>query len=184
MNTQPKSTYVPNEYDLQAEDFCKEYGVTITSEKCVPQQPPLWAVEGKPHGIQYSVTMKRGTASYKFHFWNSIKHKEDLEKLARIKAGGSMGDGVKIGGKWVTSIHDPIYKKLQAETPLSPRAYDILACITKYDPGTFEDFCSEFGHDQDSRSARKTWKAVCKEWKNVSKLFPEPEVLEALSEIQ
>ena len=180
MNAQLKSTYVPSEYDLQAEDFCKKYGVTISSEKCVPQEPPSWAVEGGSHGVQYSVTMKRGSASYKLHFWGSIKHKEDLEKLAKIKCGGH----VRIAGKWVYSIHDPIYQKLKAETPLLPTAYDILTCITKYDPGTFEDFCSDFGYDTDSRSAKKTWKAVCKEWKNISKLFPEPEVLEALSEIQ
>ena len=27
----------------------------------------------------------------------------------------------------------------------TPRAYDILTCLTKYDPGTFENFCSDFG---------------------------------------
>src|SRR6185312_12921531 len=27
-----------------------------------------------------------------------------------------------------------------------PTAYDVLACITKYDPGTFSNFCSDFGY--------------------------------------
>lgn len=64
-----------------------------------------------------------------------------------------------------------------------PNAYDVLAVITKYEIGNFEDFCSEFGYDTDSRSAFKTYKAVMKEWKNVEKLFT-PDQLEQLQEIQ
>lgn len=52
-----------------------------------------------------------------------------------------------------------------------PDMYDILACLTKYDPGTFEDFCGNFGYDTDSRSAERTYKAVCKEYKAVERLF-------------
>jgi hypothetical protein len=70
-----------------------------------------------------------------------------------------------------------------ASTGTAPRPYDVLACITKSDPGTFEDFCWEFGYDTDSRKAFKTYKAVMREWKNVEKLFTE-EQLEQLREIQ
>lgn len=52
-----------------------------------------------------------------------------------------------------------------------PTLYDILTSLTKYDPETFEDFCSNYGYDQDSRKAEKTYKAVCKEWNAVSRLF-------------
>ena len=34
---------------------------------------------------------------------------------------------------------------------ISPVAYDVLAAITKTDPGSFEDFCDELGYDSDSR---------------------------------
>lgn len=64
-----------------------------------------------------------------------------------------------------------------------PTAYDVLACLTKYDPQTFEDFCSEYGYDSDSRTAEKTYKAVKKEWQGISKLFNEAE-LDKLREIQ
>jgi hypothetical protein len=64
----------------------------------------------------------------------------------------------------------------------SPNMYDVLSCLTKYDPGTFEDFCSEYGYEEDSRSAEKTYKAVCKEWKSVENLFSD--ILEELQEIQ
>lgn len=63
-----------------------------------------------------------------------------------------------------------------------PTAYDVLSCLTKYDPGTFSNFCSEYGYDIDSRKAYKTYKAVMKEWKNVELLFT-PEEREQLREI-
>ncbi len=71
----------------------------------------------------------------------------------------------------------------QAATISIPSAYDILACIEKYPVYDFEDFCSNYGHDSDSRSAYKTYKAVKREWENISKLFTASE-LEALREIQ
>ncbi len=65
---------------------------------------------------------------------------------------------------------------------IAPTPYDVLACITKYDCGNFENFCNEFGYDIDSRSAYKSYKAVMKEWKNVELLFT-PDQLEILQEI-
>ncbi len=64
-----------------------------------------------------------------------------------------------------------------------PSEYDVLACLTKYDPGTFADFCSEYGYDEDSRKAEKTYKSVKDEWLNVCALFSDEELSE-LQEIQ
>ncbi len=64
-----------------------------------------------------------------------------------------------------------------------PTAYDVLACLTKYDIGSYDDFCSDFGYSTDSRKARKIYRDVLKEWKNVEKMFS-PEQLELLREIQ
>ena len=63
-----------------------------------------------------------------------------------------------------------------------PGAYDILACITKSEPGDFRDFCGEYGYDEDSRKAEKTYKAVLKEWAGVSKIWDSSEI-EQLQEI-
>jgi hypothetical protein len=52
-----------------------------------------------------------------------------------------------------------------------PIMYDILSCLQKYDVGSFEDFCSEFGYDTDSRTAERVYKAVCKEFEAVDRLF-------------
>lgn len=74
---------------------------------------------------------------------------------------------------------DSVYNTERGENPTE---YDILACLQKYDVGTFEDFCAEFGYDEDSRRAEKTYKAVVKEYNNVIRLFDD--VLEELQEIQ
>lgn len=50
-------------------------------------------------------------------------------------------------------------------------AYDVLACLTKNDVGTFEQFCWEFGYDTDSRRAERTYKACKKEYTNVTRVF-------------
>lgn len=70
----------------------------------------------------------------------------------------------------------------QPSNKKEPTMYDILACLTKYDPETFEDFCSSYGYDTDSRSAKKIYKAVVKEYDNMCKLFNDKE-LEVLNEI-
>lgn len=68
-----------------------------------------------------------------------------------------------------------------ANTGSEPSAYDVLACITKNDPGTFENFCGEYGYDIDSRKAEKIYKAVCKEYKSIDRLFND--VMDQLQEI-
>ena len=63
-----------------------------------------------------------------------------------------------------------------------PSIYDILACLTKYDPEDFENFCTNYGYDTDSRKAYKTYKAVVREWQAVNRLFGD--CLDELRDIQ
>lgn len=66
-----------------------------------------------------------------------------------------------------------------------PTAYDVLSCIQKYDVGTFEDFCHEFGYSEDSRRAERIYKAVCKECEGIARVFPQDDdSIDALREIQ
>lgn len=64
----------------------------------------------------------------------------------------------------------------------APSTYDILACLTKFDPGAFTDFCSDFGYDTDSRRAERVYFAVQEEWRRVLAFFSTEELAE-LSEI-
>jgi hypothetical protein len=63
-----------------------------------------------------------------------------------------------------------------AEGSNEPTLYDVLTCLQKYDVGTFEDFCGEFGYDNNSRMAEKTYKAVVKEFKAMERLFDSEEL--------
>ena len=52
-----------------------------------------------------------------------------------------------------------------------PCAYDLLANLTKYDPGSFDDFCADYGYSNDSIASLKVYKEVKKEFKKVNRLF-------------
>ena len=66
---------------------------------------------------------------------------------------------------------------------IEPLIYDVLSCLEWHDPETFEFFCSNFGYDEDSRKAFKTYKAVCAQFKGLSRVFSAEE-REILSTIQ
>lgn len=70
-----------------------------------------------------------------------------------------------------------------AEGSNEPTLYSVLTCLQKYEVGTFENFCGDFGYDNDSRTALKTYKAVVKEYDKVCSLFSneELEVLEMIN---
>jgi hypothetical protein len=69
-----------------------------------------------------------------------------------------------------------------------PTFYDIFTCLEKYEPEDFEWWCKDYGFDDkplfEYPKVMKTYKAVCREWKGVERLFPEEEVLDELREIQ
>ena len=79
------------------------------------------------------------------------------------------------------SIHNT-NKSLKSNRGFKPTSYDILACLTKYDPGTFADFCVDFGYDEDSRKALEIYFAVQKEYSELCRIFT-PKQIEALREI-
>jgi len=83
-------------------------------------------------------------------------------------------------GRYTGKFGDSIFASQEGTMPTS---YDILSCLTKYDPGTFENFCGDYGYDTDSRKAEKTYKAVVKEYEGLSKVFT-AEQLEEMQEIQ
>ena len=70
-----------------------------------------------------------------------------------------------------------------------PTMYDILACLTKTDPGSYSDFCNNFGFDmydentgKIEKESNRIYKAVCNEFKNVDRLFSD--IIEELYQIQ
>lgn len=83
--------------------------------------------------------------------------------------------------------------KRNTDNNIKPNEYDVLACLQKYEIGSFEYFCSEFGYEMwaeypeeatkegYNKKNYKTYKAVEKEYNNVIRLFED--CMEELSEI-
>ena len=82
------------------------------------------------------------------------------------------------GSMWVKfwdSINNTQYGR-------KPNEYDILACLQKYDVGTYEDFLSEFGYDPEDRYSKEIYKGCVSEYEKLCRIFTE-EQMEELREI-
>ena len=148
-----KGNALNNEYDEQAINFCEKTNTTIQAE-FVGRDIPQWEERKNLHN-HFLITLQRGKRSYTFDFWDSIYNTEKSIKASK------------------DFLFDKFY----------PREYDILACIQKYDCGTFEEFCSEFGYDTDSRKAEKIYNACVKEFTALQTLYNDEEI-EEMQEIQ
>ena len=86
-------------------------------------------------------------------------------------------------GKYYFYFYDSVnnYQK-----GIEPTAYDVLACLQKYDCGSFEDFCNEFGYEyftyNEYRHVMKIYNAVKNEYEHLIAMFTDEE-MERLCEI-
>lgn len=135
----------------------------------------------------YQITLERGDRSYIFNFGQSLNdsgfyYNKGVQIIPIDRKYLELTDGrlrLHIRRKdW--GFGAPIDK---IHKPKTPDEYSVLSCLTKYDPYSFEDFCSEYGYDTDSSRAEITYKAVVIEWHNVAMLWNDDEV-ERLQEIQ
>lgn len=118
--------------------------------------------------------MKRGGRKFDFNFRQSVAASGKwfiYNNGRRVKSNTQNRMLAIRGGCWKN-------KKFEI-----PSAYSVLSCLTKDDPGTFEDFCGDFGYDTDSRKAETIYKAVVNEYQNVCMLWNESEI-ELLWKIQ
>lgn len=87
-------------------------------------------------------------------------------------------------GTMKVKFWDSVYN---TERGIKPTEYDILACLEKYDVGTFEDFVNEFGYDisepDDSRCVKRIYKAAIREYQDLCRCFTEDQI-DSLREIQ
>lgn len=164
-------------YEKQANDFLKQTGVKI--EFKFLKHGPHFDGETNHRDI-YAVTISRGTRKMIIQFGQSIAESQHFidHKTGRkyTTAGNGINSSWKITQEGLENFCKPVKGK-------QPTNYDILACLTKYDPGTFEDFCSEYGYDTDSRQAERTYKTVKEEFINLQTIFTDKEI-EELQEIQ
>lgn len=109
---------------------------------------------------KFNITLKVISSHYGFMQWDN-KTKREVFKLQ-----------LRRGRKSYTFEFGQSISKGSEE----PNLYDVLTCLQKYDVGTFEDFCGDFGYDLDSRTAEKTYKAVVKEFEAMERLFSSEEL--------
>lgn len=138
----------------------------------------------------YNITLKRGNRKFSFNFGQSLKRSGEYQVAEHLR--NKLWCKQTTGGKicinkeeykkllWLTGIEKDILKNPNYS---APTAYDVLACLTKCDPGTLEDFCDEFGYDLDSKKAEMVYNAVKDEYNNLCMLFSDEEIAQ-LIEIQ
>lgn len=171
-------------YQQHATDFLTSTGTTFTAEFL--ENGKHFEDDKEVRDI-YKITLKRGQRKYSFKFGQSIMNSQYYQDRIKQRT-YTLSGGCRTGNY---SINDIVKYNggLGYGSPLTlvkgiiPDSYDVLACLTKYPVYDFADFCSEFGYDTDSRKAHKIYKAVKREWENVTMLYNEAE-LEQLREIQ
>lgn len=169
-----------NEYLERAKNFLNKANAKCEIVYGGISRNENWKEKEKRNWYDVTITTPRGKMT--FTFWDSIHNTEistmTFEEYAKKKLKYNRVEDMSYGEK-VKAKNDLVRLKVKAV----PNEYDVLACLEKYDPGTFEDFCSEFGYDEDSKTAERIYIAVIKEYKDLTKIFTE-EQMEELSEIQ
>ncbi len=145
----------------------------------------------------YSITFTRENRSFSLDFGQSLKNSGlqvvnkrtnklgfvvPTEEYNRITKNGTHLKLLKLKinrSKWAPY---PLHTCDKIIYPKAPTAYDVLVCLQKYDVGSFDDFCSDFGYNIDSITANKTYKAVCKEFESIQRIWSDDEI-EKLQEI-
>ena len=193
-----------NDYEKQAVVFLEETSTTFKAE--FVENGKHFSDDTEERDI-YKITLTRGELTYEFRFGQSIaesgmrlfldkkmtkrtKHigfivPQDVRDSIKANNNKDFGKGMTWGHplkRWFEKEHFSL-SGLSFDLGKIPTAYDVLTCLTKNDPDTFEEFCDNFGYDKDSRKAEKTYFAVRDEFKEVRLLWTD-EQIEKLQEIQ
>lgn len=164
------------DYNAQAEKFLQDTGATIAWT--FDGFRKHWPDDKEPRNCWKFTITRKGRQPYEGTFGDSTAHTHDPKRNGRDRLGRKFRR-TRLGIVDYTRTDEN--SDAERHRPVQPTAYDLLACLEKNDPGTFEDFCGEFGYDTDSRKALETFLAVGKEWAGVRGLFGD--VLPALQEI-
>lgn len=136
-----------NEYTKQANDWATRHGVKFEAK---------YAGHGRhfPDDTdtrdRYRCTLSRGAFSMTVDFGQSL-----ADSASRTESDGPGGVLTKEG---------------QPSRAQAPDLYSVLAGLQKHDVGTFSDWCSDMGADEDSRKAFATYTACQEEYAAFLKL--------------
>lgn len=116
----------------------------------------------------YQITLNRAGRSWSFEFGTSLT---DSSLVQDSK--GPFWDGIR---RKIANGHSWL-KEQRKYRGRSPSLYDVVACLTKCDPGSLANFCGEYGYDADSRKGLELYLAVQNEYEGFSRLLGSPEAL-------
>lgn len=171
------------EYQQQALDFLKACNATMEIEFIGAETNMNWNEDTKRNKYRFTITTLRGKMSG--DFWDSIHNTEIILMTPEIYSR-------KVYRTYYECLmnHEKVKLRNQLKAlkeKAVPTAYDILACLQKYDVGTMNDFFDEFGFEvhsvDDMFSFMNTYNAVVKEYRDLCRIFTE-EQMEMLREIQ
>jgi hypothetical protein len=167
-----------NEYDEQAEKFLRD---TETEFSAKFLRTDKYFPDDTDKRDIYEITLKRGERRYSFTFGQSLKSSGEY-----IVYPGKVRLSKKEATAYVQSHGDIVLNRGNSDKNkdyeiLTP--YTVLASLTKYEPGTFENFCWDYGYDNDSRKAEKMYEAVKEEYAKLCTLYSDKE-LEEMQAIQ
>jgi hypothetical protein len=161
-----------SEYDVQAETWATKYGVRMSvvflghyvseGDQREQDKDPTKKANTRDH---YEVTLERTIGERKVR--ESITFGQSLME-------SSYRDNSR-GPYWSEKVrrHNTTlrsYRSNGVQRGHEPSLYNVLACLQKHEPGTFKQFCGDFGYDTDSRRALTVYEAVLEEFEKVQRL--------------
>ena len=146
------------EYRKSVDDLLEALNVKFEASDMGHSCPPFCNDKNKPnpksfprkthiHGKHYQCIFSRDNKTFAVDFWESYA-------MAQSNALALTGRG-----------------RVQL-----PDAYTVLSCCQLNDPGSFDDWCGDFGYDTDSRKAYSTYNLCVKEYKNAISFFTQDEI--------
>lgn len=170
-----------NEYDQQAADFLESTGTKF--EAVFLGTMPHFQGETEKRDI-YQMTLTNSREFYSFRFGDSIinTYRHALKTNQNVPDQGQLFQTLMPYARKLSLNDYSRALRKEAKKWEKPTAYSALTCLTSYNPGTFADFCDNYGYDEDSRQAFRTFEAVTDEFSGISKIFSS-EQLEQLQEI-
>lgn len=120
------------------------------------------------HGQHYQLFMVRTVRNQVIQmvidFWNSYRD-------AEINCTG------RVSVPYARTVSEQTRRATPIERKEARRvtACDVLSCVEFADPGSFEEFCSEFGYDTGSRKAEGIWRKVGEQARDLARMFSREE---------
>lgn len=171
-----------DEYDVQAADFLAVTQTTITRRRLGTF--PYFPDDTNDRDV-YEVTISNSKGTYTIDFGDSLQDTDDRAWLENPVL-NHKEDYARVERLGIPTSPAGLPSKSRARELLKnwgPSDYTILATLEPYHPGAFEDFCSDYGYDTDSRKAFDTYQSVLHQHSNLSRLFT-PDQLDLLAGVQ